>query len=129
MNKDLMELQKGSNVACIIKDDIDYRMLGQVLFMDSSIKDEYLFSGSINNPIFKEKLDNISSNGNLTYFIIKGIDKISKEEQNKYMGLIKDREFNGYILPENVILVFTIKDEESLKLLSDELYHLCVVTI
>lgn len=127
MNKELIELQRGCSATCVIIPETNYKELGQALLMDASIKDEYLFASSLGNPIFREKLDNISSNGNLTYFIIRGIDEITEDIQDRYIGLVKDREFNGYNLPNNVIIVFTVKNREGLKKISKELYHFCVV--
>ena len=127
MNKDLIELQRNCNVGVIILDDL-YKDLGQVLVMDSNIENEYLFQRQ-GNPIFKEKLDNLSRNGNLTYFVIRNIDEISKENQDRYISLVKDREFTGYNIRDNVIIVFTVKDIDSLKNISNELYHLCVVAM
>lgn len=127
MNKELIELQRGSSATCVVIPEVNYRELGQALIMDAQIGDEYLFASPRDNPIFKEKLDNISSNGNLTYFVIRGIDELAWDMQNRYIGLVKDREFNGYNLPDNVIIVFTIKDRDGLKRISKELYHFCVV--
>ena len=63
----------------------------------------------------------------LCYFVIKGIDEISTEQQNRYVGLVKDRELNGYYLPKNCIIVFTVKDRSTLKNISQDLYHFAVV--
>lgn len=127
MNKQLIELQRGCNATCVVILEDHYKELGQVLVMDANINDENLFARSLGNPIFKEKLDTISSNSNLTYFVIKGIGEINEELQNRYVGLVKDREFGGYNLPDNVILVFTVKTREELQKISKELYHFCVV--
>lgn len=124
MNKELIELQRGINSVCVIVPDSDYDKLGQVLFMDSSMNDAYLFG---KEPIFKEKIEEISKNGNITYFVIRNIDSLNEQEQNKYVGLVKDREMSGYNLPDNVIIVFTVKGIEGLKKISKELYHFSVV--
>ena len=127
MNKNLIELQRGCGAACVVILEEHYKELGQVLIMNANIGDEHLFANPLGNPIFKEKLDAISSNGNLTYFVIKGISEINEELQNRYVGLVKDREFGGYNLPDNIILVFTVKTREELQKISKELYHFCVV--
>lgn len=127
MNKELIEIQRScTSVAVVILEDY-YKDLGRVLFMDASINNEYLFSGSLGNPIFKNQLDNLSKNGELTYFVIKGISEIDEELQNRYIGLVKDREFLGYNLPDNVIIVFTINKKEDLQKISKDLYHFCIV--
>lgn len=127
MNKELIELQKNCNATCVVIPEDKYQELGQAVIMDANISDEYLLARPYFNPIFKDKLDYISSSGNLTYFIIKRIDKLTEEMQNRYVGLVKDREFGGYHLPQNVIIVFTVKDREGLQKISKELYHFCVV--
>ena len=127
MNKELIQLQRGCSATCVVIKEENYKELGQAVLMDARIKDEFLFASSLGNPIFREKLDSVSSNGNLTYFIIRGIDEITEDMQNRYIGLVKDREFNGYNLPNNVIIVFTVKDREGLKKISKDLYHFCVV--
>jgi len=127
MNKELIELQRGCGATCVVILEEHYKELGQILIIDANIGDEYLFARPLGNPIFREKLDTISSNGNLTYFVIRGISEINEELQNRYVGLVKDRDFNGYKLPGNIILVFTVKTREELKNISKELYHFCVV--
>lgn len=124
MNKELIELQRGSNATCVVILDENSRDLGQTLIMDANIQDKYLFGS---NPIFKNKLDRLSSKGILTYFVIRGIDELSSDMQNRYIGLVKDREFNGYNIPKNVIIVFTVKTRDNLKKISKELYQFCVV--
>lgn len=126
MNKELIELQRGSKATCVVILEEHCKELGQSLVMDAKINDGHLFA-PLGNPIFKEKLDTLSSNGNLTYFVIRGISEINEDMQNRYVGLVKDREFNGYNLPNNVILVFTVKTIEELQKISKELYHFCVV--
>lgn len=127
MNKELIELQRGSKATCVIILDDNYRDLGTTLIMNASISDKYLFKKAYFNTIFKDKIEELSSNDNLIYFVIRGIDEISIDMQNRYIGLVKDREFNGYNLPDNVIIVFTVKSRDVLKNISKELYHFCVV--
>lgn len=127
MNKDLIDLQRNSKAACAIILDEFYKSIGQELVMDAKIDDVYLFAKSSTGPIFKDKLDKISSNTGLTYFVIRNIDQIDVEKQNRYISLVKDRELTGYNLPQNVIIVFTISSKESLNKISKELYHFCVV--
>ena len=71
--------------------------------------------------------EKISQNDEFAYFIIKGIDTLNIDLQNRYLGLVKDREFMGYNLPENVIITFSVDNKEGLKKISSELYHFCVV--
>lgn len=124
MNKELVELQIGCKSTCVIIFDFYYKDLGRSVIMNASIGNEYLFGRKTKNPIFREKLDMLSVDGNTTYFVIRNIDKLSIDMQNRYVGLVKDREFLGYDLPKNVVIVFTVEDIESLKKVSKELYHL-----
>lgn len=128
MNKELIELQRGINAGAIILDAF-YKSLGQTIFMEANLKDVHLFGTSLGNPLFKEQLERVSNNGLTTYFVIRRIDQISKEQQNRYLSLVKNREFHGYAIPENVVIVFTIQSRENVKKISEELYHLSVVAI
>lgn len=124
MNKELIELQRGIKSVCVIVPDSEYDKLGQTLYMDASMNDAYLFG---KEPIFKEKMNTLADTKNTAYFVIRNIDSLNEEEQNKYVGLVKDREMSGYNIPDNIIIVFTVKDREGLKKISKELYHFSVV--
>lgn len=128
MNKELIEIQKYDNSSAIIILNEYINKLGYVLAMDANIKDEYLFASPYGNPIFRNQLDDISKKSDLIYFVIRNISEIDETLQNRYIGIIKDREFLGYNLPNNVIIVFTIDKEEDLKKISKDLYHFCTVS-
>lgn len=125
MNKELINLQRFSKATCAIVKNDDFNGLYPAVSMKANVSDKFLFAGE--RPPFADKVDNKSKKGNICYFIITGIDEISIEQQNRFVGLVKDREFNGYYLPENCIIVFTVKDKNSLKNVSSELYHFAVV--
>lgn len=129
MNKELIDLQRGSKATCVVIRNSDSSKLGNAVFMDSRINDSWLFGAKMGNPIFKEKVDIISKNGEIGYFVITNFDLLPTDEQNKYVSLIKDREFLGYTLPNNIIIVLTIEDEAGLKNISSDIYHFCVVSI
>ena len=63
------------------------------------------------------------------YLVIKDIDKIDKNLQDRYYQIVKDREFHGYELPKDMLIVLTIENQEGLKKISNELYHLCIAEI
>ena len=98
INKELIELQKGCNATCVVVKNEDIKELESKVLVKSTY--------NINDLLetFKEKIN----------------DK-------KYYQIIKDREFCGYKLPEDVVIVLTVKDKETLKNISKELYNLCVV--
>ena len=129
MNKELINLQRGSKATCVVIMNNDSKKLENAVFMDSRINDSWLFGAKIGNPIFKEKVDIVSKNGEIGYFVITNFDSLSVDEQNKYIPLIKDRELLGYTLPDNIIIVLSLEKEESLKSISSEIYHFCVVSI
>ncbi len=128
MNKVLIEMQRGCKATCVVILESDISKLGPGFIMDAKTDNNYLYKRPLGNPIFKEKIDSIKDN-KLIYFVIRGISELDNETQNRYIGLVKDREFGGYNLPDNVIIVFTIKAKEDLNKISNELYHFCVVAI
>ena len=88
-----------------------------------------MFGVSLGHPIFKEELEKVSKENEISYLIISNIDKVNEDKQNRFIGLVKDREFMGYNLPDNVIIVFTVETESDIKKVSKELYHFCEVNI
>lgn len=129
MNKELIELQRGSKATCVVVKNSDLNKLGNAVHMDSRINDSWLFGAKMGNPIIKEKVDIVSKNGEIGYFVITNFDSLSVDEQNKYVPIIKDRELLGYTLPDNIIILLSIENKESLKNISSEIYHFCVVSI
>ena len=129
MNKEIVELQKGINATCAVIKNSEADKLQNAVFMKSNINDSWLFGTKLGNPIFKERLDTASISGEIGYFVLLNFDSLSIEDQNRYISLIKDREFQGYNLPENIIIVLTIENEEGLKKISPEINHFCVVAM
>ena len=129
MKKDLIELQFECPATCIVILDKDYQELGPTIFMEGNMSDANLYACRYENPIFKEKLEKMANEYEKVYFVIRHIEKIEKEEQNRYITLVKDREFFGYQIPSNVLLVFTVEQENDIKKITPELYHFCVVAI
>ena len=118
IDKELIELQKGCSATCAVICNEDYKELNSKVVINASIDDNELCK------YFKEKILNEPE---LNYFVIVGIDKINENEQNKYYQLVKDREYCGYKLPKDMIIVFTVENKNGLKKISKELYHFCVV--
>lgn len=125
MIKELIDLQRNSNATCVIVTNDDYSELSPIVTMKANVSDKFLFTGE--KPPFADKIDNKCNLSKICYFVITGIDDLSIEDQNKYVGLVKDREMNGYYLPNNCIIVFTVKDRSTLKNISQDLYHFAVV--
>jgi len=118
VNKELVELQKGCKATCAVILNEDCNELDKKIIVNSNSNDNELLA------IFKE---NISNQNELDYFIITEIDKLNADIQNKYYQIVKDREFFGARLPEDMVIVLTVKDKDGLKNISQELYHFCVV--
>lgn len=125
MIKELIDLQRNSKATCAIIKTDEYSYLSPAILMKANVSDKFLFTGD--KPPFAEKLDEKCEKNKICYFVITGLDDISIDEQDRFVGLVKDREMNGYYLPENCIVVFTVKDRTGLKKISHELYHFAVV--
>ena len=125
MIKELIDLQRNSKATCAIIKTEDIQELSPSLTMKANVSDKFLLTGD--KPPFADKIEIKSNLSKICYFVITGIEEISIEQQNRYVGLVKDREMNGYYLPDNCIVVFTVKDRQSLKNVSPELYHFAVV--
>lgn len=117
INKELIELQKGCKATCVVIPNEEIKALDSKIIINANSSDSELLM------TFKE----ISNKEELSYFIIDGIDQLNEDTQNKYYQIVKDREFNGYRLPEDIIIVLTVKDKQGLKNISQELYNFCVV--
>ena len=124
MNKELIDLQRNSKATCAIIKTDEYNNLSPVVLMKANVSDKFLYSNK--KPPFADKLNDKCAKNKLCYFVISQIDEVSTLEQDRFVGLVKDREFNGYILPDNCIIVFTVKDKSTLKNISPDLYHFAV---
>lgn len=129
MNKMLISLQKNNVATGVVILNKDYKNLPNVVTMKATISNSMLFSGKPNEPIFKTKVETMSKGSKQSFLLIYGIDELPQEEQRKYISLVKDRYFNGYTLPQNCTVVFTVKNEQALTKILPELYHFLVVAI
>ena len=119
INKELIELQKGCLATCVVILNEDCEELDSKIIVNSNCSDSELLK------IFKEDIFNKEE---LNYFVISEIDKLDEEAQDKFYQIVKDREFFGYKLPEEMIIVLTVKDKEGVKNISQKLYNFCIVT-
>ena len=126
---DLIEAQKGIKSIGVIVCNSDIQKLNNSYSIDAGLSDLDLFGVSLGQPIFKEGIEKVSKENEFSYLIISNIDKVNEDKQNRFIGLVKDREFMGYNLPDNVIIVFTVESENDIKNISAELYHFCEVNI
>lgn len=117
VDKELIELQKGCNATCVIIQNEDIKELEDKISINSTCNVSDLLK-ILKEDINEKKYD---------YFVIEEIDKINEDEQDTYYQIVKDREFCGHRLPEDIIIVLTVKNRETLKNISHRLYNLCVV--
>ena len=119
INKELIELQRGCKSTCAIIENADIKELDSNIIIKSNCEDFELFK------TFKDELSNADSK--FDYLVIEEIDKLEKDKQDRIYQIVKDREYNGISLPEDVIIALTVENKDGLKNISSELYNLCVV--
>lgn len=119
INKELIELQKGCLATCVVIPNEDCEELDSKIIVNSNCSD---------NELLKTFKENISNKEKLNYLVISEIDKLDEEAQDKFYQIVKDREFFGYKLSKEMIIVLTVKNKEGLKNISQKLYNFCIVT-
>ena len=119
MNIDLIELQKGCKATCVVIQNEDIEKLDSKVLISSNCDDNELLK------IFKEKIS--KADKKIEFLVIEKIDKLELDKQDRFYQIVKDREFNGILLPEDVVVVLTVENKDKLKNISSELYNLCVV--
>jgi len=112
INMDLIELQKGCKATCVVIQNDNIEELESKIVLDSNCTDVELYKS------FDEECK---------FWVIKGIDSIDANKQDRFYQIVKDREFNGKILKDEVIIVLTVEGKDKLKNILPELYNLCVV--
>ena len=119
MNIDLIELQKGCKATCVVIQNEDIQKLDSKVLISSNCEDNELLK------IFKEKIS--KTDERFEFLVIEKIDEIELDKQDRFYQIVKDREFNGILLPEDVVIVLTVENKDKLKNISSDLYNLCVV--
>ena len=121
IDKELIELQKGCVATCVVIQNEDIKELKAKIVINSDISENELID------IIKNGVVNNNNNNELNYIIISNIDNIDQISQKKYYQIVKDREFYGYQLPCEIVIVLTVSSRERLKNIAKELYKFCVV--
>ena len=119
INKELIELQKGCKATCVVIQNEDIQKLDSKVLISSNCEDNELLK------IFKEKIS--KTDERFEFLVIEKIDKLELDKQDRFYQIVKDREFNGILLPEDVVIVLTVENKDKLKNISSELHNLCVV--
>lgn len=127
IDQELIEEQLRCNSTCVVILQDDVKLLKNSYNVKADNSNSNMILGELNKENLKSNLDKLVEENDIAYLIIEKIDELDSMGQKKYINLIKNREFRGYNIPENVIIVLTIKSKEDLSKISSELYHFCVV--
>lgn len=126
MKIDLINLQRNCPATAVIVFGEHYKKLKNSIGMSANISDELLFNLS-NDTSFKQKLEKKAKEKDIVYLVIYSLDKVAVEIQNRFITLVKDRMLYDYTLPDNVIIVFSCENKDTVKKISRDLYHYCIV--
>jgi hypothetical protein len=119
INVDLIELQKGCKATCAVIENKDIEKIDSKILVSSNCEDNELLK------TFKEKIS--KADEKFEFLVIEEIDNLELDKQDKFYQIVKDREFNGIVLPEDVIIVLTVENKNGLKNILSKLYQFCVV--
>lgn len=108
-----------ANVAPILVDFIDASLIPNSVIIESSISLSDLVG---DNGIPSWYLD-LTCDNSSKFLVINNIDLISKEEQLKFIELLKDREVCEYKIPDNVVIVLCAKNIGK-NVINDRIYSL-----
>ena len=96
-----------SNVAPILVDFIDASLIPNSVIIESNISLSDLVG---DNGVPSWYLD-LTCDSSSKFLVINNIDLISKEEQLKFIELLKDREVCEYKIPDNVVIVLCVSNK------------------
>lgn len=125
-DQELIEEQLGCDSTCVIILQNEAKLLKNSYNVKADNSNSNMILGELNKENLKSNLDKLEEN-DIAYLVIEEIDELDSKQQDKYINLIKNREFRGYNIPKNIIVALTIKNKENLSKISSELYHFCVV--
>ena len=125
INKRLKRLEYflRDNSSPILVDFAEVKHFNNPIVLESNISELELY-GNNTAPTWYHKVE--EANGSRVYLIINNIAKIPKNEQKKFISLLKDKECNNKKLQENVSIIVLIKDNEK-DLLDKELLSYLIV--
>jgi len=107
--KELLMTYIKSNVAPILI-DFEFPILDNTVLLSSSCEKEELV-GTYNGNLYEspEWLKLIINNNSPSILLIDSIDQITKEEQLKFIEILKYRKVSTFNLPESTIIIVTAK--------------------
>ena len=88
------------------------------IVIEGDISKEELYGDMSFEPEWYTRLKSLKKDG-INYLIINNLSKVEKNEQKKFIHLLKDRKCNNIVLPSNCVMVVVIKKDEK-ELLDDE---------
>lgn len=113
-----------ANVAPILVDFLTKEDIKDAVFLPANISKEEL-NGYYSGPDFlpPKWLRKILSTNAPSILVIDSIDSVSKEEQEKFIELLKYRKIATFNLPNNTVIIVTTKEVNKDKI-SAEIYSL-----
>jgi len=115
-----------SNVGPILVDFVEASWIANSIILPANCKMKEL-NGHYENTEFlpPEWLNNLINNKDQTILIIDKIDSISKEEQTKFIEILKYRQVSTFEIPENTVIIVTANKIDK-NTINDEIYSLVV---
>lgn len=123
MEISLIELQRNCKATAVVIEDKNVEELDNALVVPATNTMLDVDTDTLKKINIKSKLSKIS------YLVIRGIDTISEKEQLKFVSVVKDRVIDSSDLPDNAIIVFTVKNKKTLKKITPSLYKFCVAVL
>lgn len=97
------------NNSPMLVDFLDKDFFTNNVEINANISEEELYGKENNKPIWLEKLEEYK-NAERAYLIISDITKITINQQEKFIPIIKNRSFDTYRLPKNTIIIVYDKE-------------------
>lgn len=122
--KELLMTYIKANIAPILVDFIEGKDIPQSILLPANCKLTEL-NGHYENQDFipPEWLNKLINKQKPSILIIDKIDTISKEEQTKFIEILKYKQVSTFKLPQNTIIILTAKEINKNKI-NEEIYSL-----
>lgn len=123
MEISLIELQRNCKATAVVIEDKNVEKLDNALVVPATNTKLDVDIDILKKINVKAKLSKIS------YLVIRGIDTVDEKAQLGFVGIVKDRVIDSTDLPDNVIIIFTLKNKKALKKITPSLYKFCVAVL
>lgn len=122
--KELLMSYIKSNVAPILVDFIDANSIPNSVILPATCKIEELTGRYIETDYVPPKwFEQIETTNEPTILVIDKIDSIPKDEQTKFVEILKYRQVSTFELPQNTVIVVTAKHVNE-STINEEIYSL-----